>query len=135
MNAHQETMPELTRNQGLVYNALTNAHGPLSAYAILDDLREHGIRAPLQVYRALEKLIEKGLVHRLESLNSFVVCQHPQCNARKTMVFTICSKCSNVSELSGEQLDAMLNSMAGTNGFNIQAATIELRGVCTACRN
>ena len=134
MNAQEHTMPELTKNQGLVYGALSDARGPLSAYAILDDLREHGIRAPLQVYRALDKLLELGLVHRLESLNSFVACQHPDCDTRATMVFTICNKCSGVSELAGEELEKTLISLAGTKGFNVHAATIELRGLCTACR-
>ena len=66
---------KLTRNQQLVYDALTGAKTPLSAYTLLDQLRDAGFRAPLQVYRALEKLIEIGQVHRLESINSFVACQ------------------------------------------------------------
>src|SRR5690606_26549261 len=49
---------ELTKNQALVLNALSRAEGPLSAYTILDRLRDDGFRAPLQVYRALEKLQE-----------------------------------------------------------------------------
>ena len=117
VNTHHNSMPELTKNQGLVYDALSHAHGPLSAYAILDDLREHGIRAPLQIYRALDKLLELGLVHRLESLNSFVACQHPDCDTRATMVFAICSKCSGVSELAGEHLEAELKTLAETDGF------------------
>ncbi|MCP4316949.1 MAG: transcriptional repressor [Hyphomicrobiales bacterium] len=133
MNTHQHSTPELTKNQGLVYDSLSHAGGPLSAYAILDDLRDHGIRAPLQVYRALDKLLEMGLVHRLESLNSFVACQHPDCDARATMLFAICSKCSCVSELAGEDLEAQLKSLAASDGFTVQAATIELRGICSAC--
>lgn len=133
MNAHQHSTPDLTKNQGLVYDALSHARGPLSAYAILDDLRDYGIRAPLQVYRALDKLLEMGLVHRLESLNSFVACQHPDCDARATMVFAICSQCSGVSELAGEDLEAQLNALAATDGFTVHAATIELRGICSAC--
>ena len=71
------TMQQLTRNQGLVFDVLTHSEGPLSAYSILDKLRDSGFRAPLQVYRALDKLLEFGLVHRLESLNAFVACAHP----------------------------------------------------------
>ena len=63
---------DLTRNQTMVMAALTKSQAPMSAYAILNQLREHGFRAPLQVYRALDKLGELGLVHRLESLNAFV---------------------------------------------------------------
>ena len=68
--------PALTKNQSLVFDVLTRAEQPISAYTILDRLREHGFRAPLQVYRALDKLLEAGLVHRLESLNAFVACAH-----------------------------------------------------------
>ncbi|MCC2690339.1 MAG: zur, partial [Rhizobiaceae bacterium] len=63
---------KLTRNQQLVLARLEAASGPVSAYGLLDQLRDDGFRAPLQVYRALEGLIKGGLVHRLESLNAFV---------------------------------------------------------------
>jgi Fur family zinc uptake transcriptional regulator len=68
--------PVLTANQQLVSAALTEAEVPQSAYAILERLQGKGIKAPLQVYRALEKPINFGLVHRLEILNAFVVCDH-----------------------------------------------------------
>ena len=68
--------PVLTKNQSLVFETLQRADQPISAYTILDRLRDHGFRAPLQVYRALDKLVEAGLVHRLESLNAFVACAH-----------------------------------------------------------
>ncbi|KAG1651456.1 High-affinity zinc uptake system membrane protein ZnuB [Nymphon striatum] len=55
------TPAHLTKNQSLVMGALTNAEGPLSAYTILDQLRDDGFRAPLQVYRALDKLVETGM--------------------------------------------------------------------------
>ena len=68
MSKHAHMTPDLTKNQSLVMSALSKAEGPLSAYSILDELRDQGFRAPLQVYRALEKLMDVGLVHRLESL-------------------------------------------------------------------
>src|SRR5690606_24509193 len=50
---------DLTRNQELVLGTLAHAEAPLSAYDILDRLRSEGLRAPLQVYRALDKLTER----------------------------------------------------------------------------
>ena len=61
----------MTPNETLVYNLLRQTDTPLSAYSILDALRDQGVRAPLQVYRALNKLIERGAVHRIESVNGF----------------------------------------------------------------
>ncbi|MCB1470463.1 MAG: transcriptional repressor, partial [Rhizobiaceae bacterium] len=91
---------ELTKNQALVFGVLSKAEGPLSAYSMLDQLREHGFRAPLQVYRALEKLVEFGLVHRLESINSFVACTHPHDHSHGLIAFAICEACGAVDEFS-----------------------------------
>lgn len=129
------TTHELTRNQSLVFNALSDARGPLTAYTILDRLREDGFRAPLQVYRALEKLLEFGLVHRLESINAFVACAHPQCHSHGTMAFAICEDCGNVREFSDEQIVERLEDWARAENFNPRKTTIELRGQCESCAN
>ena len=60
------------RNESVVCDFLEDADEPASAYEILDALRDKGLRAPLQVDRALSKLIDSGSVHRIESLNAFV---------------------------------------------------------------
>lgn len=128
---------DLTKNQSLVMNALSDAKGPLSAYSILDELREHGFRAPLQVYRALEKLVEFGLVHRLESLNAFVACQHPSCDgqANETVLFTICEKCGGVQELVSETLVRSIKDLAQQIDFSLKESVLELRGICSNCKN
>jgi Fur family zinc uptake transcriptional regulator len=130
---HHASPPVLTKNQNLVFGALSHAEGPLSAYAILDQLRDDGFRAPLQVYRALDKLIELGLIHRLESLNSFVACQHPECEDRESMVFAICETCGKVSELADDHLEKQLKLLAKRDGFSVKTCTIELRGNCHGC--
>ena len=61
-----------SRNELLAYDFLEDTGKPASAFEILDALRDEGLRAPLQVYRALSKLIDSGSVHRIESLNAFV---------------------------------------------------------------
>lgn len=124
----------LTKNQTLVLGALSHAEGPMSAYAILDQLRDHGFRAPLQVYRALDKLIALGLIHRLESLNSFVACQHPECEDLESMVFAICEICGKVSELADESLENRIKALATSDGFSMKTCTIELRGYCGNCQ-
>ena len=50
-NADSKT--SLTKNQALVLNVLTKASQPLGAYAILDELRSYGFKAPLTVYLSL----------------------------------------------------------------------------------
>lgn len=130
---HHHHHHELTRNQSLVLDTLEKADGPLSAYTILDRLRDNGFRAPLQVYRALEKLLGAGLVHRLESLNAFVVCAHPNCHKQGMIAFAICSECGKVDEFADEVVENRLGSWARDNSFKAEKTIIELRGTCAAC--
>ena len=123
----------LTKNQILVLDALTDAGGPLSAYGILDQLREHGFRAPLQVYRALEKLVDQGRVHRLESLNAFVACRHPGCESQEAVIFAICTDCGNVDEMTDAGLGKKLHLLASEVEFSLAKSTVELRGLCCNC--
>ncbi|CDP53277.1 MAG: transcriptional repressor [Devosia nanyangense] len=133
-HVHEEPAEALTRNQGLVLGTLTGADAPLSAYDILDRLRDDGLRAPLQVYRALDKLVERGLAHRLESLNAFVACADAHCHrAGGIIAFAICEKCGRVDEFADDTVRERLVGWAGENGFKPSRTTIELRGTCREC--
>ncbi|RED45815.1 Fur family transcriptional regulator [Aestuariispira insulae] len=134
MADHNHELPEMTKNQALVYGALNSAQAPLSAYTILDQLREEGFRAPLQVYRALDKLVEFGVVHKLESLNAFVACAHPDCYSHETVAFTICEKCGQVAEVNDDKLGGRLEKIAAAGDFALRRSIIELRGICAVCR-
>ena len=122
---------KLTKNQALVLKVLSNASQPLGAYAILDKLRSHGFKAPLTVYRALEQLAGQGLVHKIESLNSWTTCcgEH-QANPP---VFEICNDCGNVTEHFDEELLKNLNSMSERSGFIPDRSIIEIHGRCDDC--
>ena len=124
----------LTRNQNLVMDTLSNAPGPLSAYDILDRLRGDGLRAPPQVYRALDKLVERGLAHRLESLNAFVACADAHCHKEGLIAFAICEKCGRVDEFADDVVQERLSAWAESSGFAPAQSTIELRGLCRACK-
>lgn len=124
----------MTKNQGLVFDTLSEAGTPMSAYDILDRLRGQGLRAPLQVYRALDKLVDRGVVHRLESLNAFVACRHEKCHDTGFVAFAICEACGHVSEFSDTEVTERLGAWAGKNGFAASKTTIEIRGECRGCR-
>ncbi len=123
----------LTKNQSLVLRVLARSTAPLSAYAILDQLRGNGMRAPLQIYRALEKLMDFGLVHRLESLNAFIACRHKDCDTHETVAFTICKACGTVCEIGDHRLAGRLQALADMDDFTVERASVELRGTCRAC--
>jgi len=126
----------LTANQKAVLTRLRVAGRAMSAYEILDLVRSDGLRAPAQVYRALEKLTAAGLVHRLESLNAFIACVHdhgsdaPPVHA---VVFTICSGCGAVDELDLPTVTEALQGSLGQGGFKPGHMTVEVSGRCAGC--
>ena len=99
MNAtHHHHDPKLSRNQRRVLSCLRKAKEPLSAYAILDRVRMAGISHPPTVYRALNELMQNGMVHRLQSRSAFVACGHGACDGKSA--FAICRQCEKVVEIS-----------------------------------
>ena len=124
---------KLTKNQTLVLNVLLKAGLPLSAYSILEKLRKHGFKAPLQVYRALEKLVDTGQVHRIESKNAFIACEHSSCEISQMTAFTICQNCEKVSEVMDEELSNYVNLRAEKLGISMTKTNIEFHGLCDRC--
>ena len=124
---------KLTKNQSLVYDALKKEDKPVGAYDLLDKLREHGIKAPLQIYRALERLIELRLVHRLESLNAWTTC----CDADhvSAAVFVICDDCGNVEEHIDAGLSSSMENIAKKSGFVPKRPIFEIHGRCRGCKS
>ena len=128
--------PELNNKQSLVMNLLSEAKGPLSAYQILHDLNVHGFRGPTQVYRVLDKLLELGMVHRIESMNSFVACRQEKCHEKNKEInlFTICKICGSVQELLSNGLKNIVKSLSKDNNFLLKSSVLELNGVCSKCK-
>jgi len=124
---------KLTKNQMLVLSVLEESSIPLSAYTILERLGEHGLRAPPQVYRALDKLLDLGLAHKLASMNSFLACQHTQCGSHQVTSFAICDGCEQVSEIINTEFERHLNSLANDVGLRPTRSTIEIHGLCDEC--
>lgn len=124
-----------------ILEVLESEHRPLSAYDLLDRLRPTGIAAPLTVYRALDKLIAAGKVHRVESLNAFVACRHeghhhdaPSDDVpRQAVGFAICDRCGAVEEFAEPDVFAALMTSLVARGFHPRASAIEVRGLCAAC--
>lgn len=124
---------KLSKNQQVVLDALHTYGRPLSAYQILDmDLvRSKGLKAPLTIYRALDKLIEYGLVHRIESLNAFVLCDHdPHVDPA---AFMICNDCKRTIEVATRSLQRTVSKQAAEQGFEVDSMHIEISGRCEKC--
>jgi len=127
-----EKNTKLGQHNQQILTLLRRSRQPLTAYAILDKLRGEGVRAPTTVYRALATLTQRGLAHRIESLNAYVACQHHDDHEHGGQ-FAICTVCGVVQELDLESVAAPLQKLGKKFLFSVQHKVVELSGVCHAC--
>jgi Fur family zinc uptake transcriptional regulator len=136
---------ELNRNEKKVLSTLGRAVKPLSAYDILERTRSDALKAPVQVYRALEKLSSQGLVHRIEALNAFVACsdcshaahdhhEGERGHEQHRPGFVICRDCGSVREFEDERVGTIADEAAGPD-FSVELVSLEVYGHCAACRS
>ncbi|HLM38740.1 MAG TPA: transcriptional repressor [Microvirga sp.] len=128
---HDHSLEDLNDTQRRVHRILAAAASPLSAYEVLDRMRGKGSVTPPTVYRSLDKLIRKGLAHRLESLNAYVACKHP--HDHEMAAFAICDSCGGVTEFSDRQISERLSQWSEGHAFCAKKMTVEIRGRCESC--
>ena len=126
---------KLTNNQQTVLNLLEVSKEPLKAYAILFDIQKKGIKSPLQVYRALDKLIEIGKVHKIESKNSYIACNNANCTSQTSTSFLICEICDKVTELKKNNLYTYFSKLSEKSNFKYKKHNLEIYGACKTCKN
>ncbi len=133
MTAHHHPVP-LTKNQALVLGVLETSGKAMGAYDILEFTRAEGIKAAPQIYRALEKLRDLGLVHRLDSINAYLICDHhgPH-DPHEEVAFAICENCREVAEIPVPKLDASLKAPLADRGFALRETHLEILGECETC--
>ncbi|MEC9482834.1 MAG: transcriptional repressor, partial [Halomonas sp.] len=99
------------------------------AYDLIERLSRDGEQIkPPTVYRALDFLLEHGLIHRIESLNAFVGCEHPQ--EPHQAILMICDRCGDIRENENAAVQAALKELTAEEDFTPRSAVIELRGLC-----
>lgn len=124
----------LTPIRRRVLELIWSSHKPTKAYALLDLIRaEQDNAAPPTVYRALDFLLEAGLIHRLESLNAFVGCD--AAHTHNQPKFLICRDCERVAEIAGPSLHNAIDQEASAADFVVEGEVVELRGLCRGCAN
>jgi len=124
----------LTAIRRRVLELVWRQHGPVGAYDIMELLGRGGRRvAPPTVYRALDFLVENGLVHRIETQNAFVGCGEPRASHHGQ--FLICRVCKSVGELADPVIAGLVTRRARQLGFDAEMQTIEIHGLCPQCRD
>lgn len=126
---------QLTPLRRLVLRLVLEAGQPVGAYALLERLKaERGqAAAPPTVYRALDFLLEQGLIHKVERLNAFLPCAEAHHGHDHDHQFLICRNCGRTAEVADHAVTHALADAARRAGFRLERATVEAEGLCAAC--
>jgi Fur family zinc uptake transcriptional regulator len=135
---------QLTPLRRDVLRLVLESEAPIGAYALLDQLKASRAKAaPPTVYRALDFLLEQGLIHRLERLNAFMGCNealegdgaHHDHAHDHPHQFLICRGCGATREISDHGVAEAISAAAAKAGFSAARATVEIEGFCGNCRD
>ncbi|ORU91568.1 MAG: hypothetical protein A6F70_00365 [Cycloclasticus sp. symbiont of Bathymodiolus heckerae] len=122
----------LTAIRKRILELICSSHKAIGAYELLDLFRKEDMKAkPVTIYRALDFLMEAGLVHKIESLNAFIGCL--QAETQHQSVILICDNCKNAFELDASSVYKTIFAMSKEKQFTPTTLTIELHGLCDSC--
>ncbi len=123
----------LTPLRRRVLELISSSDAAIKAYELMERLSTGGrMVKPPTVYRALDFLLEQGLIHRVDSLNAYVGCTHPQ--EPHDVRLLICTQCGQVTELADPMLDSSLALALSRSGFKPSRAHLEIHGLCARCQ-
>lgn len=131
----------ICQDRGLLFSKLRQkvleivwtSHRPIKAYTILGNLKaEQASAEPPTVYRALNFLMENGLVHKLNSLNAYIGCSHPL--QHHECYFLICQVCNDVVECCDQRIARAIGNTTNKNCFDSKCVTLEIKGKCQHCK-
>ena len=127
----------LTEKRQRILTILIDAQQAISAYDIVDRYQKSFNQSipAMSVYRILDYLIDIGAVHKLESVNQYVICEHVACeHSHQKTQFLICDDCHSVQEIVLDQsIVASLNKSVLNANFSLKSPQLELHGLCSDC--
>lgn len=123
----------LTALRQQIFEEIAASHQAIGAYEVLERIAAKGHRlAPISVYRAIDALLEAGVIHRLESRNAFFAC-HAAHEAGHGQIVLTCERCTAVAEVAAAPIMDDIAAAAGTAGFKVRRTIIEVAGLCANC--
>ena len=124
----------LTPSRTLVIKTLAKYNKPITAYELRDKINNNGVVNIniSQIYRVLEFWIDLGLVHKISSINKFLLCTAPE--EKHTHMLNICTVCEKVIETCNEKMG--LNFKKSTAKLDLafnNTCSVEIPVICPKC--
>ena len=123
---------QLTPIRRQVLELIWESHKAVKAYELLDKLKPlQNAAKPATIYRALDFLIEQGLIHRIESLNAFIGCCCS--NEQHEQLLLICKICAEVEERPAAKVMQAIAEELSSASFLAHSKAVEIHGICARC--
>lgn len=123
----------LTPQRLTIYRALEAAKKPLTAYELKTQVHKQSNESfnISTIYRVLDFWTELGLIHKIDSSNTFIVCNDEHRN--HIHVLQHCTQCRSVRESC--EISSLIK-MPQSASFNIDTKQVlEIQGQCAKCSN
>ncbi len=133
--AFEQKELRFTKLRQQVYGEIAATHSSIGAYEILARMADKGTRvAPISIYRAIDALLDAGVIHRLESKNAFFACRRADhTSTGRRPIFLSCEVCGAVGEVDGQDIFDLTDERARSAGFTPKVKFVEISGTCPRC--
>ena len=124
----------LTPSRIQIFKTLAKYSKPQSAYDLKDAVnkkRDTSLNIST-IYRVLDFWIELGAIHKISSINKYIVCLKP--NEKHTHMLNYCTRCEKVFESCTKEMNLDFKASAAKLDlvFN-NTKTIEIPVICPSC--
>jgi len=115
-----------------VLSLLADCSEPMGAYQILAALSSYkGKVNPPTVYRAIEFWNKHRFIHRVESMNAYIVCCENKYH--ENFCIFICNECNTVLELKMNNFPLTITNALQNKDLTVTRSTTEMYGKCRQC--
>lgn len=130
----EEKSLRFTKLRQMVFEEIAATYTSIGAYEVLARLAEKGHRvAPISIYRAIDALIQAGVIHRLESKNAFFACRRTDHGKGRRPLFLSCESCGAVGEVDGQDVFDLIGERVRSAKFTPRVKFVEVSGICPRC--
>ena len=130
--SHAISMTPLRRE---ILSILIANNGCMKAYDVLSELSKIRLDTkPITVYRVLNFLVGKSILHKVSAKNSFVICNDVlDATHKKHVVFLSCKDCDQIQEINDQDFINNVQKFYAKQHFTMPAESVEMSGYCSKC--